>query len=276
MRTLVLPLAAVLAALLCPSFALAAGAPSDRDSRVRIVDYDAAAVTAVTGVLRTATQIQFSDQETVLHVAVGDTDAWEVAVEDNVVFLKPRRLSAPTNLIVTTARAQGRRHYLFSLTAVARQPGGGVFALRFRYPSDQSAEGALALAEAALERRLIALKLERAVVVGERNLAYEVQGDEALQPSEVSDNARFTVLRFPGNQALPTLYRVTDNGEEQLVPFDVRGEFVVVHAVFKQLRLRSGAQVLCIYNRAFDPRGVNPGTGAAAPDVVRTDTGGRP
>ena len=63
------------------------------------------------------------------------------------------------------------------------------------------------------------------------------------------------------------------SGTESLIPFDVRGEFVVVHAVVQQLRLRRGRDVLCIYNQAFEPYGVNPGTGTAAPDVQRTDQG---
>lgn len=104
-----------------------------------------------------------------------------------------------------------------------------------------------------------------------------MQGASALQPSEVSDNGRFTVLRFPANQPLPALYQVDAAGTESLVPFDVRGEFVVVHAVVPQLRLRRGREVLCIYNEAFEPYGVNPGTGTAAADVERVDKeGARP
>jgi type IV secretion system protein VirB9 len=54
----------------------------------------------------------------------------------------------------------------------------------------------------------------------------------------------------------------------------VRGEFVVIHAVVRELRLRRGREVLCIYNQAFEPYGTNPATGTAAPDVERTDKGG--
>ncbi|MDO9247851.1 MAG: TrbG/VirB9 family P-type conjugative transfer protein, partial [Phenylobacterium sp.] len=147
--------------------------------------------------------------------------------------------------------------------------------LRFRYPQDEKAAAASALTAqaAALERRIVELKLDRAVVEGRRNLNYGVQGATALQPSEVSDNGRFTVMRFPANQQVPAIYQVESSGTESLIPFDVRGEFVVVHAVVRQLRLRRGRDVLCIYNQAFEPYGVNPGTGTAAPDVQRTDQG---
>ena len=115
------------------------------------------------------------------------------------------------------------------------------------------------------------MKLERGVVEGTRNLSYSVQGAQALRPSEVSDNGRFTVMRFPAGQPIPAVYEVTPDGTESLVPFDVRGEFVVVHDTARQFRLRRGRDVLCIYNEATPAWGVNLGTHTASPDIDRTD-----
>ncbi|WP_262422704.1 TrbG/VirB9 family P-type conjugative transfer protein [Brevundimonas denitrificans] len=124
--------------------------------------------------------------------------AWEVAAEGAVLFLKPRESHGPTNLLVVTDRAGAARHYVFELTA-----GSGaepLYQLRFRYPDDARAAEAAALARrtAAARDRVIDLALGAGALEGPRNLAYSVQGDPALQPSEVSDNGRFTVLRFPG------------------------------------------------------------------------------
>jgi len=250
------------------------------DPRIKVVDYDPWQVVHVTGVFRTATQILLGEDETILHVALGDATGWDVAAEKNVLFIKPKTPRAPTNLIVTTSRGAGTRNYTFELATRAgsssRATADTVFVLRFRYPADEAARTAAALSAeaAALERKVLELKLDRAVVQGRRNLAYAVQGAISLQPSEVSDNGRFTVLRFPGNQQVPALYQLEAGGTESLVPFDVRGEFVVVHAVVRELRLRRGREVLCIYNQAFEPYGTNPATGTAAGDVERTDKGG--
>ncbi len=89
----------------------------------------------------------------------------------------------------------------------------------------------------------------------------------------MSDNGRFTILRFPAGQAIPAVYQVTPDGSESLVPFDVRGEFVVIHGTAGQFRLRRGRDVLCIYNGAPDPYGVGLGTNTASPDIDRTDAG---
>lgn len=281
MKTLPLLVAALLS-ISTSAFALDQPKAGPSDPRIKVVDYDPWAVVRVTGVFRTATQIVLGPDEAILHVAVGDATGWDVAAEKNILFVKPKAPRPPTNLIVTTTRGAETRNYTFELAtragSASRRTADTVFVLRFRYPQDEKAAAASALgaAAAAVERKVLELKLDRAVVEGPRNLHYAVQGASALQPSEVSDNARFTVLRFPANQPVPAIYQVDASGTESLVPFDVRGEFVVVHAVVRQLRLRRGREVLCIYNQAFRPYGVNPGTGTAAPDVQRTDQGAQP
>ena len=62
---------------------------------------------------------------------------------------------------------------------------------------------------------------------------------------------------------------------ERLIPYDVRGEFVVIHGVTRGLRLRRGQSVLCLFNDAYDRRGVGVGTGTASPVVDRAPLGGR-
>jgi len=68
---------------------------------------------------------------------------------------------------------------------------------------------------------------------------------------------------------------VNADGSESLVPKDIRGELVVVHAVGRAFRLRRGGEVLCIFNEAFDPVGVNYGTNTTSPSVVRTPRRGQ-
>jgi type IV secretion system protein VirB9 len=251
--------------------------PGRQDARMRTVDYDPAQVVRITGVFRTATQILFGDDETILHVAVGDATAWDVAAEKNILFIKPKAAHGRTNLIVTTDRGSGQsRNYTFELNTEPKATSQTLYVLRFRYPADAKAQALATLSEAErlLQARLTSLQLDRGAVEGVRNLAYEVQGAAALQPSEVSDNGRFTIMRFPAGQAVPAIYQVTSDGAESLVPFDVRGEFVVVHGTAVRFRLRRGRDVLCVYNTRLDPYGVNLRTRTASPDVERTDRPG--
>lgn len=261
------------------SFGAPAVAQDALDARIREVIYEPGEVYRISGAFRTATQIIFSPAETIRHVAIGDSVAWEIAAEGSVLFLKPRERHQATNLLVVTDRGGQTRHYAFEL--LARNPTDRApiaYQIRFRYPADDQARAAATLTEAAVvaEARLLGLELQQGAVEGPRNLAYSVAGDTALQPSEVTDNGRFTVLRFPSAQSIPALFEVGEDGSERLIPYDVRGEFVVIHGISRALRLRRGRAVLCIFNDAYDGRGVATGTGTASPVVDRTATGGRP
>lgn len=274
MRRLGLTIAALVLAAATPTLAVETPRAGVADPRIKTIDYDPLQVVRIVGVFRTATQIRFSAGETILHVALGDSSGWEVAPETNILFAKPTAPRAPTNLLVTTRTASGEtRHYAFELAARGgRASRDAFFVVQFRYPAAEKLklERALSVEAQALERRVVQLRLERGVLEGPRNLAYELQGPTAIAPSEVSDNGRFTVLRFPGAQPVPAVYAVSPDGSEALVPFDVRGEFVVVHQTAAQLRLRKGREVLCIFNLAYQPAGRPTGTATAAPDVDRT------
>lgn len=260
-----------------PSLAVEIPRAGPADPRIKTIDYDPQQVVRIVGAFRTATQIRFATTETILHVALGDTSGWEVAPEANILFAKPTTVRPPTNLIVTTKTAAGDlRHYTFELAtragATGRSAPDTFFVVQFRYPQDEkrSLENVLSAQAQALEARVVQLKLERAVLEGPRNLAYERQGSAEIAPTEISDNGRFTVLRFPGAQPVPAIYAVSPDGSEALVPFDVRGEFLVVHQVAGQLRLRKGREVVCLFNLAYAPAGRPTGTATAAPDVDRT------
>lgn len=272
-RRLVLP--ALAAALLFAGPAVARqDAPAD--PRMREAVYAPGEVYRIAGAYRTATQVVFGPDETIRHAAIGDSVAWEVAAEGSVLFLKPRERPAATNLLVVTERGGATRHYAFELVARERSDRSPlIYQLRFRYPADEQTAAARQLASEAraAEQRLVSLELQRGALEGRRNHAWTAQGDAALQPSEVTDNGRFTVLRFPGGRSLPAVFEVGEDGSERLVPYDVRGEFVVIHGVPRGLRLRRGRAVVCLFNDAFDPRATATGTATASPAVDRLPQG---
>ena len=263
-----------------PVFANETPHPTAQDSRIREVIYSEGQVFRIVGVFRSATQIVFSSGERVEHVALGDTVSWEVAPAENSLFIKPRELAGATNLIVMTRSSAGVRNYTFELTA--RRGGIGArttdtfFKVAFRYPREEAAAAQAAATQAAYSRAValqsgaIRSALDLGVLEGRRNLKYTVQGSSAIQPSEITDNGQFTALRFPNQRELPAFFAVNPDGSESIVPFDVRDEFVVIHGVFGQLRLRRGKEVLCVFNEAPDFYGRDPKTGTASSIVERT------
>lgn len=274
----ILLLAAAIGAL-SPLPALAEQTPRSlgADARIREVNYTDGNVIQIRSAFRTATQIEFAPGEVIKFVAMGDTVSWEVAPADNSLFVKPRERAGSTNLIVVTDFQGTKRNYTFELSAVAgaRAPGT-FFKVRLRYPEYEALQARLAQQRAQLTAALAAQNgaiksaLDIGVLEGKRNLNYKVQGSTALQPSEVSDNGQFTVLRFPNQREIPAIFTVNPDGSEATASFDVRDEFVVVHGVYKEMRLRRGKVVLCIYNESPNFYGRDPKTDTASEVVERT------
>ena len=266
-----------------PAMAAETPRPTSQDNRIRDVVYSDTQVFRIVGVFRSATQIVFSAGERVEHVALGDTVSWEVAPAENSLFIKPRELEGSTNLIVMTRSTAGVRTYTFELSArrgaIGARTADTFFKVVFRYPAEEAAAARAAATQAAYARTLalqngaIRSALDLAVLEGKRNLRYSVQGSSAIQPSEITDNGQFTALRFPNQRELPAFFAVNPDGSEAIVPFDVRDEFVVIHGVFAQLRLRRGKDVLCVFNEAKDFYGRDPKTGTASSVVERTTEG---
>lgn len=259
-----------------PAFASERPVSGGKDARVRNVNYDPDQVVTIVGSFRHAIEIQFGSGETVTQAALGDTVSWQIAPVGNIVFLKPRERASGTNLIVVTNAGGSPRTYHFNLTLGTGQQMYGV---RFRYPREERAVAALQmqLAQAqtakAVETSITTAALDHAVIEGTRNMNYTVQGDSALQPTEISDNGEFTALRYPGHADIPSIFAVDVDGTETIIPYDVREDFVVIHAVYRQLRLRRGTSVLCVYNEAPSRNDRGDRTGTVSNVVTRNVKG---
>ena len=250
-----------------------------QDTRIRYINYNTDEVVRINGVFRAASQIVFGDGEAISSVALGDTVSWEVAPAENILFIKPREKAPATNLIVVTRKGGVVRTYTFALSARsgAIAPGTDAqFVVRFRYPAEEAAAARQAqLQQVQLQMLMVEaggvkVALEAAAVQGARNLNYSLAGSSDLAPSEVTYNGQFTIMRFPRNQQLPAIFTVRPDGSEAVVPYDVRGEFVVIHEVARQFRLRRGDALSCIWNNAYDRYGPDNSSGTASPDVERS------
>jgi type IV secretion system protein VirB9 len=278
MRGLMLAGVIAVLALTEPAIAKTSPRPGPLDRRVTFVNYDANQVYSVSGSFRHALQIQFSPNEVVTQAALGDTVSWEIVPVGNILFLKPREKGRRTNLIVLTSYLGTTRSYQFDLGI---NTGPQVYDVKFRYPAEearQAAELALLAQQGraeAIENKVVNSALDHAVIEGPRNLNYWLQGASELQPTEVSDNGEFTVLRYPGHADIPSIFSINGDGSESIVPYDVREEYVVLHGVWHELRLRKGGLVLCITNRGPLRNDRDARTGTASPVVERQVRGSK-
>ncbi len=268
--------AAVLAALATfPVQALEIPASAQQDNRVRFVSYQPYNITRIVGTIRSSVQVEFAPDEEIAHVALGNTVAWEVAPAGHILFLKPRENQPATNISVVTTRRDGsKRSYQMELVVRDGSVDAGqntYFYVKYRYPADEAERRRLE--DEAKKRATEAGYADQVLGIheqyGPRNWRYSAQGSAAIEPQAVYDNGKVTTFAFSGNQEMPAIYIENSDGTESLVPKTVQGDLVLVHAISRKFILRRGSDTLCIFNEAYSPVGVNPGTNTTSPSVER-------
>jgi type IV secretion system protein VirB9 len=261
--------------LLLPFSAFALEVPEGGpcDQRVKFIDYNAAEVVQLVGHYGFSTHIQFAPGELVEQIAMGDKKAWEVAPVDNHLFLKPVGDKATTNMTVVTTR----RVYNFELSAhwsrngAHPRPNDMFFQVNFRYPRDAAVR---ALAEA--EAQDLKERMKRDSEPMPTNWNYWAQGSGEVTPNRAFDDSRFTYFKFTNNREMPAVYVVNPDKSESLVNTHIdpeRSDTIVVHKVARQMVLRKGTSVACIFNKSYDPDGIGNPAGTTVRGVERTVKG---
>lgn len=258
-----------------PVRALEIPTSAQQDNRVRFVSYQPYNITRIVGTIRSSVQVEFAPDEEIAHVALGNTVAWEVAPAGHILFLKPRENQPATNISVVTTRRDGsKRSYQMELVVRDGSVDAGqntYFYVKFRYPADEAQrkrlenEARRRAAEAGYADQVLGIHEQ----YGPRNWRYSAQGSAAIEPQAVYDNGKVTTFAFSGNQEMPAIYIENSDGTESLVPKTVQGDLVLVHALSRKFILRRGSDTLCIFNEAYSPVGVDPGTNTTSPSVER-------
>ncbi|GBQ29206.1 TrbG/VirB9 family P-type conjugative transfer protein (plasmid) [Komagataeibacter nataicola] len=281
-----------------PAFGEQDPLPSRHDTRMRYVPYVADQVVHLSTAVGATLVIGFGAHETVDRVAVSDSIHLKAAPAGNYLFFKATNGLSLQPVVVLTRNDTGQeRRYVFEVQTVtgaslANSTDGVYYSVQFTYPADEAAarrvaalarqkqEQAQAEARAkVLELQLAHERMERETKdpnFGTKNWKYIAKGDRSITPLEVWDNGNITIFRFPGNVRLPSLFTINPDGKEATANYSVKndpagwGTLMIADHLAPAWRLRDGDTVLCVFNKAFDPVGHNPGTNTISPNVVRT------
>lgn len=261
------------------------------DSRMRYVAYNPGQVVHLSTIVGDTLVVSFGSTETVVAVAETDTIHLAAVPKGNYLFLKPSAaLSLQPMIVLTQCKGGSLRRYVFDIETVpdisaANGADGVFFSVQFVYPADEAAAAtARAAAEAAQTAKLNQIALQTAQqtaatsildaqrtnpYIGPRNYKYVAQGDKSLTPITIWDNGYSTVLQFPGNERIPSIFVIDPDGKEATAAYSVNGSTVQVGETAREFRLRDGNTVLNVYNMAYNTVGQNPGTGTTSAVVTR-------
>jgi len=217
--------------------------PIKIDHRVRTVMYQPDEVYKFTGHYRYQSSIEFEQGEEIQTISMGDSTAWMLNPTGSRLFLKPIEQDATTNMTIIT----NRRTYLLELHARETDDIADkdmVFIMRFIYPDSEMAQSV-----ARLNDNVPSPDIEENR--DKLNFLYTISGSEEYSPIRIFDDGEFTYFQFRDKNAdIPAFYWVDDQGNEAVINYRTRGDYIVVERVSKRMSLRYGNQVVCVFNEA--------------------------
>jgi type IV secretion system protein VirB9 len=215
--------------------------PGSGDPRIYVVDYDPAQVVELRATMGYQTFVEFSPDEHIENVAVGDATGWQITPNRaaNLLFVKPMGEVPTTNMTVVT----NYRHYEFELNVRPHAPAGDrsiVYTLRFQYP-----EVAVARVEAKPATP------EPPPLPKVVNSAYSYDGSSKILPARIFDDGHATYFEFHEGEAYPAIFSVDGEKNEVVVNSYMRDGYVVADVVARGFVLRQGNDVTHVYNDGF-------------------------
>jgi type IV secretion system protein VirB9 len=211
------------------------------DARIKTFSYDDHQVYRLTGHYGFSTVIEFSPFETIDSVSLGDSQSWQIEAshKQNILFIKPILQNAHTNMTVLTSL----RIYSFDLSAQDLNDEAYedvTFRVRFAYPQNPA------------EKNEISQSAEfnpfEDKDSDDFSFQYSYAGSNALKPIRAFDDGTFTYLRFKNFKTMPAVFAVDTKGRESLVNFSIKGKYMVIAGINRQLTLRDGDAATCIFN----------------------------
>jgi type IV secretion system protein VirB9 len=232
---------------------------SATDSRIRTLRYDVNQIVRVPGKANIQSTIEFSADERIESVAVGNSAAWQVTPNHraSLLFIKPLVAWSRTNMTVVT----DKRTYMFDLVA-GRHEGAPIYSLRFSYPEDIAAKVTAAEISAAPPPPPPAAPPTPV----DLNFSWKTKGAADLLPARVFDDGQNLYLSWGRNGPLPAVSTIADDGQEGALNYRVAGDYIVVSPVPSNVSFRYGKK-LSTAVRNVPPKPTSPTRSNASSDA---------
>lgn len=210
------------------------------DSRIRSVAYDPEQIVRIVGKSGIQSTIEFSGDEKIENVAVGDSSKWQITPNRraSLLFVKPLAAHSRTNMTVVT----DKRTYMFDLVA-GEASASAVYALKFSYPNEKKVEPPKPAQQVAAANTRPAA----AAVAEKLHFDWKSNGNKALLPARVFDDGSSVYLAWDKETPLPAILTQNEDKQEGPVNYQLRGEYIVVTPVPANLVLRYGKRSAALW-----------------------------
>ena len=246
--------------------------PITTDSRIRTLVYNPNEVYEVKFFYNYQSFIEFSEDEEIEMISIGEAFAWRLTPAGKRLFIRPLEVAAHTNMTIIT----NKRTYHFDIRSDefnGKADEDLVYTIRFFYPqigqplpippqltAPNPAKPVKPLT-AIIRTPIPGARVDRDLpgVVGRNpeeaalNFNYSLAGkSDNITPLKVYDDGTETQFQFANdNLVIPTISSVDVSGVEHQLSYIIRDGYVVIPTVGRQFTLRLADGLLCIYNNAM-------------------------
>lgn len=277
MRFLIIALTLITALASTP--VMAAQKLESSDDRIKTLVYDPSEVYRVVSRAGFQTSIEFSNDETIDTISIGDSIGWQLTPAGKRLFIKPLHKSGITNLSVITTR----RSYQFELVATSSTNlnSSHSYVVKFYYPeqgsfsSNSIAPSIMPQEQTRNDMRPVSATpipqmpapyvppapMVSAPLPGEMgtspfatggvmNYNYTMTGPDALAPLKIYDNGRSTYFQMGSAATNPNFSVIGADGSSY--PLSVRNEngMAVVDVVAPKISIKQGSDTVTVYNES--------------------------
>lgn len=254
--------------------------PITTDSRIRTLVYNPNEVYELKFYYNYQSFIEFSDDEEIEMISIGEAFAWRLTPAGKRLFIRPLEVAAHTNMTIIT----NRRTYHFDIRSsefTGKADEDLVYTIRFFYPQlgqtlpippqltmpnpaarppqieipqvpeeEKVKESLMTAYPGARVDEPLPDVLEQNPEGKDVNFDYSVAGkSDNILPQKVFDDSSQTFFLFSNdNLVVPSISLVDRNGAEQPLKYVIQDDYVVVPIVGSQFSLRLSDSLLCVYN----------------------------
>jgi type IV secretion system protein VirB9 len=225
---------AAFAVLMCTSGAQAA------DNRIRTLAYNPDEIVRIIGKSGIQSTIEFSSDERIENVAVGDSSAWQITPNRraSLLFVKPLKPRSRTNMTVVT----DKRTYMFDLVAGDKWTAP-LYAMKFSYPHEKAVEAPKPVQQAAVA----AAQPRVALTADKLHFDWNRKGNSKLLPARVFDDGAALYLAWDKSTPLPAILTQSEDRKEGPVNYRMSGEYIVISPIPANLVLRYGNRTALLW-----------------------------
>ncbi len=240
--------------------------PSDNtDGRIKTFLYDENDVFEIITKYGYQSNIEFGKGEKILTLSLGDPAAFKVTPAKNRIFLKTLQDNRHTNMTVIT----NFRTYLFDLTSKMKKNQNVMYVARFFFPEEELGNaddleitnveinsvdniiGKMAMGKGLLNKGGVNTSNVDLPSSndGGYNFNYSLSGPEEFAPLKIFDDGKSTFFKFSSQQGvIPEFLSISNDGIMSPMNSRVDGEYIVISSVLGKIALRSGSDIICVFN----------------------------